>query len=774
MDNLGYNVYREVNGRRTRITPQIIGGSALITGPRVALTAGNSYAWADEMIPGARYWLEDIDLEGKSTLTGPITLSSVKAANTAKSQLLSKVGFTQSGLSGQDSIPSEHKAEISPATAAALKPQSDLARGPAVKISVRQEGWYRLPLADLVAAGLDPMADARNLQLFADGQEVPIIVTNPQGRLDTVSSVEFYGVGLNSPSTDTRVYWLVSGSQPGLRVKNIKGNGGSPVDAFPFTVERRDRTLYFAALRNGESENFFGPVIGSSGVDQTVRLSKVASALSNQPATLEVAVQGVTNVAHSIRINLNGADVGKLSFNGQTRATTNLPVPQTALRDGDNVVRLLADGGAADVSLTEAIRVTYLRKYSADSNQLRFKASGGQQVSLGGFTNSPVRVMDVTDPSAVTELVSAPASGKTGGLVVSIPGNGERTLLAFTPDRARAAEMTANAPSNWRIPEHSADYLAVTRKDLLASLEPLLSARRNQGLSTALVDIEDVYDEFSFGNASPQALKDFLAYAKTTWNQAPRYVLLAGDGTFDPKGYLGIADGNVLPAKLIDTQHLETVSDDWFVGLGDEGLPTMSIGRLPVRNSSEAARLVAKIAGYEASTPANSVLLVSDSSEGYDFATDSNRLRPYITAGTTVSEIKRGTADDAEIRKKLITSISTGQKLVNYDGHGSMNQWRGNLLTGDDANALTNRTSLSLFVMMNCLNAYFVDPLQDSLAERLLRSDGGAFAVWASTGQTEPFLQSVMSQEFYKQLFGGLTIGEAAARAKAAVSDADI
>src|SRR6185295_17333432 len=163
VDNLGYNVYRKVNGRRTRITPQIIGGSALITGPRVALTAGNSYAWADEMIPGARYWLEDIDLEGNSTLTGPITLSSVKAANTAKSQLLSKVGFTQSGLSGQDSIPSEHKAEISPATAAALKPQSDLARGPAVKISVRQEGWYRLPLADMVTAGLDPKADPRNL-----------------------------------------------------------------------------------------------------------------------------------------------------------------------------------------------------------------------------------------------------------------------------------------------------------------------------------------------------------------------------------------------------------------------------------------------------------------------------------------------------------------------------------------------------------------------------------------------------------------------------------
>jgi hypothetical protein len=203
----------------------------------------------------------------------------------------------------------------------------------------------------------------------------------------------------------------------------------------------------------------------------------------------------------------------------------------------------------------------------------------------------------------------------------------------------------------------------------------------------------------------------------------------------------------------------------------------MSIGRLPVRNASESARLVAKILGYESSTPPNSVLLVSDSSDGFDFAAANNQLRAFIPVGASVSEIRRGTADDATIKKQLLSAISSGQKIVNYDGHGTVNQWRGNILANDDASALTNGQSLPLFVVMNCLNAYFIDPVLDSLGERLLRAEnGGASAVWASAGQTEPAGQALMNEEFYRQLFGGtaVTIGEAATKAKSAVTNTDI
>src|SRR5262249_22658943 len=64
VDNLGFNLYRESDGQRTLITPQLIAGSALTDGPGTSLLSGHAYYWADTPPAGkpVRYWLEDIDL----------------------------------------------------------------------------------------------------------------------------------------------------------------------------------------------------------------------------------------------------------------------------------------------------------------------------------------------------------------------------------------------------------------------------------------------------------------------------------------------------------------------------------------------------------------------------------------------------------------------------------------------------------------------------------------------------------------------------------------
>jgi hypothetical protein len=64
-----------------------------------------------------------------------------------------------------------------------------------------------------------------------------------------------------------------------------------------------------------------------------------------------------------------------------------------------------------------------------------------------------------------------------------------------------------------------------------------------------------------------------------------------------------------------------------------------------------------------------------------------------------------------------------------------------------------------------------------SLAGALLTApQGGAVAVWASSGLTEPEGQNVMNKELIKLLFSERTptIGEATAKAKAATTDPDI
>jgi len=123
-----------------------------------------------------------------------------------------------------------------------------------------------------------------------------------------------------------------------------------------------------------------------------------------------------------------------------------------------------------------------------------------------------------------------------------------------------------------------------------------------------------------------------------------------------------------------------------------------------------------------------------------------------------------------------LEAIGRGQKIVNYTGHGSTDQWRGNLLTPSDVSGLQNWDHLSLFVTMTCLNGYFQDPGIDSLAESLLKTErGGAVAVWSSSAMTGPAEQAIMNRVLYRNLFNGsMTIGEAVARAKASVIDPDI
>ncbi len=64
----------------------------------------------------------------------------------------------------------------------------------------------------------------------------------------------------------------------------------------------------------------------------------------------------------------------------------------------------------------------------------------------------------------------------------------------------------------------------------------LASYRSQQGLTTVVARMTDIYDEFNDGIKSPWAIRDFLEHAAANWAEPPQYVFLAGDGSFDHKG----------------------------------------------------------------------------------------------------------------------------------------------------------------------------------------------------------------------------------------------
>ncbi len=136
-----------------------------------------------------------------------------------------------------------------------------------------------------------------------------------------------------------------------------------------------------------------------------------------------------------------------------------------------------------------------------------------------------------------------------------------------------------------------------------------------------------------------------------------------------------------------------------------------------------------------------------------------------------------GQTDVGTARDELLRQLNDGQLLVNYMGHGSTEVWAGGkLLTSADARVLTNGDRLPVVVAMNC-NGFFHDLYTESLAEALLKApQGGAVAVWASSGLTGPHQQAVMNQALIDALFGEkrLTLGEATKRAKALTGGRDV
>ena len=315
LNNLGFRVYREAGGVRERITPRILAGSAFAVGKDRPLPAGRSYAWVDRApAADARYWLEDIDLDGTRQWTGPVVAEDGPGEGgwgpdptvPSPSPSLSRLGREQAMVGrweGPRGIGLERR----------MRPQRGDGRGQsgepwtvpsrrAAKLHVEREGWYRVTKAELLAAGFDPGPVPSTLRLFADGVEQAILVRDGgDGSFDATDAVEFYGVGFESAWDGAHVYWLVSGDRPGLRVETAFG-GDAPFppapSSFPFTVELRERTVQALDLpETGEEENFFGAIVTTEAVAQLLTLTNV-DRLADGGATLEIALQGGVDVPH--------------------------------------------------------------------------------------------------------------------------------------------------------------------------------------------------------------------------------------------------------------------------------------------------------------------------------------------------------------------------------------------------------------------------------------------------------------------------------------------
>jgi hypothetical protein len=335
--------------------------------------------------------------------------------------------------------------------------------------------------------------------------------------------------------------------------------------------------------------------------------------------------------------------------------------------------------------------------------------------------------------------------------------------------------VTANVPSTLSATVRRTDMLILSPStDSFKSAADTWAAYRRSaaggGFSVEVIDIADVYDEFNYGIAGSDAVRNFLDYATTQWAVRPKYVLLMGDGTRDPRNYEGRGDANLLPTRIVTLVNEESGSDEALGDLDNDGLSSIAIGRIPAHTVEQVAAVLNKTVGYEANqTSFRQGVLFAHNGEA-EFEASSQQLAARLPEGTPTTTVSAGEVD---ANAHLLNGLRQGDFFVNYAGHGNVARWAtAEFFTTSMVPQITNRRNPSVYSMLTCEAGYFIRPGLDSLAEALVLSDaGGAAATWASTSQSVADWQFMMADRFFVKMAepGESRLGDLIAEAKLAV-----
>jgi hypothetical protein len=160
-----------------------------------------------------------------------------------------------------------------------------------------------------------------------------------------------------------------------------------------------------------------------------------------------------------------------------------------------------------------------------------------------------------------------------------------------------------------------------------------------------------------------------------------------------------------------------------------------------------------------------------------------HQLRNKLPAGMPATFVYALEDDPAPfnasvIRGRIINAVNAGPFVVNYAGHGAPRVWSSLQImrytpnspaTNDVINFTNSGGNLSLFLMLTCLNGFFADITDDSIAEGVMKlPTGGSPTTWASTGSTTPNIQEEMALVFFDLLGQGTytRLGDATHAAK--------
>lgn len=192
---------------------------------------------------------------------------------------------------------------------------------------------------------------------------------------------------------------------------------------------------------------------------------------------------------------------------------------------------------------------------------------------------------------------------------------------------------------------------------------------------------------------------------------------------------------------------------------GNDGIPEVAVGRIPVLTSDELLYYIEKIKAYETSGGINSstrVMMLADNPDsGGAFAVDSNEIASLLPTSLYAEKIYLGAIPLDDARTMIIEGMKNGTAFVNYMGHGALDRFAAEgMLTSGDVPILEGSGEFPVVAAMTCVAGRFSMPGFDCIGEKLvLAEDGGAAAVWSPTGFSMNSDARILNEEFIKILF---------------------
>lgn len=709
-------------------------------------------------------WLEDIDAKGTVKRHGPYAVG-------------------------------EHYGEVPQPQAIDWQLSTDLLRTAAKSraktlpqaavIEVKRAGIQRVSFEALSAIGVSLAGvPASSIALSSEGQRVARRIAGAEA-FGPGSYIEFIG----APGTDlygkTRSYLL---SVDPERVLDVVVDRTRPerVAAASFAAASSLDAQRYYSFASPNGDPWFADrmlAFRNSPTRLPIHLD-LPGRVDNRPVLVRIALWGVTDWSgtapdHSLNVLNRGAIAAEWSGDGLGAANLDVEVLPRQAQVLDLELELTgATGYDYDLVHLESVRAEYRAEARAQEQVWSGRDialdAGADGFYVFGFHDYRVSAYR-RDADGLSYLPDLANYDRVACCAVTM-ARGSENAEYWVAQESAILRPAIRALATPRPPlEAQTDYLIITHPLFAGSINRLAEHHRSKGLRVEVINTDDIYRQLSDGAPKVQAIDDFIAFAVAQLHV--RYVLLVGGDTYDYDDNLGLGSISFIPTHYRRLNDLIRFAptDAPYADVDDDLLPDVALGRLPVRTPADLDRAIDKLLSQtQSQRPLDALFVAAAAEPGLNFTERAMDLRAALETTARSSELLSVDAIGVDgVRSRMQRDLQIGPSLVTYVGHSGVDRWSLDpLFTAQEASALSNSTTPSVYVQWGCWNTYFVSPYFNSMAHALLFSGGGASSVIGAAALTDSAGHQALGLAMYPLLSAGVPLGDAVMQAKRAMNPA--